>query len=153
MFRFLCYGKKTENLEASLVSKVIGSKQTTFIKKILLNDIIFFYVQGKIWGSARIASEGFESNERLWRNELYPYRFKIDNIKLIDSPFVFKDTEFCGMLRKEFGSHWGYKVLFTPSELPKDIGSQLNSLIEKESCVTDYSSEGIKNYFQRFQKK
>ncbi len=128
-FRFICYGKKTVNLATTVANLTIGSKATTFLNKIKNDDIIFFYVNGLIHGVAEISSEGFFSSDPLWNDNIYPYRFKIRNIRMLQSPFEFKATEECKLLREELGTHWGYKVLFTPNSLPLSVGQSILDLV------------------------
>lgn len=131
-YRFICYGKKKSNLDLSISALVIGSKSSTFITKISNGDIIFLYANGLIHGIAEVCSEGFINNEQIWRDNIYPYRFQIKNVHLLPAPLDFKTTEECQLIREELGTHWGYKVLFTPNKLPIDIGKSLHSLLESK---------------------
>jgi len=126
--RFICYGKKLENMYLSIQKKTLGSQFITFEKNISENDTVFFVCDSKIWGRAKVSSAVHFHDEVIWKDKLYPYRASISQIVVFQDPVKFKDLGLNSIFKETLGPQWAFKILFTPGEIPVAAHDSLNKL-------------------------
>lgn len=122
---FICY-KNTVNIEKTILNGVVGSNSSNFLDKIKNNDQLFLYCKNHIWAELSVSSEGFhDSDNRIWDNDIYPYRFNVQTTKVFEKPISLEVLGINEILRDIYGKHWSFKVLFTPKELPEQVVESL----------------------------
>lgn len=130
LFNIISFGKRKENLLLALQQKVIGSTLTTFKEKIEPGATVFLHCAGRIWATAQVKESYFFSEEVLWKDKLYPHRYKIHKCKLLASPVELSDGTINLEFRKVSGPSWAYRYLFSPKEIPKEIAKLISDKIE-----------------------
>lgn len=130
MFNIISFGKRKENLLLTLQLNVIGSSLTTFKEHIFPGATIFLHCNGRIWATAEVIDRYFYSEDVLWKDKLYPHRFKIHNCKLLASPVQLSDGVINSEFRKASGPSWAYRYLFSPKKIPEDIAKLINEKIQ-----------------------
>ena len=114
-YRFISYGKKLENLKASIQHNIIGSEFSTFQDKVKNGDQVFLVCNSKVWGEARVVGDvEFDQENRIWNDKIYPYRARITDVSILRVPFKLDQYDFNAEFRQSFGKGWAFKVLFTP---------------------------------------
>lgn len=146
--KLLSFGKKFENLSASIENKVLGSEFRTFSEKISIGETVVFVCASQMWGVAKVSTNVENDFSPIWKDKLYPYRAKIEQIKVFESPVSFSDSGVDQIFRKTLGKQWAYKVVFTPGELPPEAIDHLEKLFESvryldESRLHNYLSENV----------
>ena len=132
-YRFICFGKNIENVKIALVHKTIGSKSSKFVDQIAAGDKVFFYVNSSIVCTATVDGLGYYSDQVVWSDKLYPYRFKLKNITIHKPAYNFLTTTFKDRLYSEFGRGWGYQFLYSPKALPPILGRELETDLLKSN--------------------
>ena len=132
--RFICY-KNVKNMKVTVTQRVIGSKSKTFLNKINVDDELYLYCKSHIWAKLIVTSEGFEDSSRLWNDDIYPYRFIVDITDVLKEPLSIEKVGGSHLLREKYGPQWGFKVLFTPNELPENLINLLNSSMKDVANV------------------
>ena len=145
MFNIISFGKKKENLLIAIRQGVIGSTLTTFQDKIKPNSTIFLHCDKKIWATAQIQDDYFFSEEIIWKDKIYPQRFKIHNCKMLKTAIELNDGVINAEFRKISGPSWAYRYLFSPKEIPNNIA---NLILEKISNVETVSFEDFKKIIE-----
>ena len=149
--KLLSFGKKFENLSASIENKVLGSEFRTFSEKISIGETVVFVCASQMWGVAKVSTKVEHETSLIWKDKLYPYRAKIEQIKIFESPVSFADSGIDQIFRKTLGMQWAYKVVFTPGELPPEAIQHLEKLFDSvryldESRFPNYLSENVKKF-------
>lgn len=90
--KFLCY-KNTENLYLTIQNLTIGFRKDSMASKFTDGDVLLIYCRGHIWGTLTASGEMFQSQERVWKNGHYPFRLKIEKVKLFEEPINITDTD------------------------------------------------------------
>lgn len=124
-YRFVCFGKNIENLRVSLERGVVGFKSHSVLEQVSKGDVLFLYVNSAIVAVAKVESSGFESNETIWVDKVYPFRYQISVCEIIKSPQNFLTTPSRDLLYSSFGSGWGYKFMYSPRPIPGNIADQI----------------------------
>jgi hypothetical protein len=155
--RFLSYGKKLENLFISIDNKVIGSEFSTFSNKIHQGEKVALVCGSRFWGTAVISSEVQYSNDVIWKDKLYPYRAKLQDVKIFKKPISFAECNINEIFRLNLGKQWAYKILFTPGDVPVKAITILNDIFDKVELLgiekySEHFSEQIK-IFERLKQK
>ena len=134
-FNIISFGKRRENLERALESNTIGSALSTFRESVKPGATVFLHCNGLIWGSAKVSSDYFSSSAPLWDDKLYPHRFRISDVKLASEPVELCDGVINVQLRKQYGTGWAYKFIFSPKPLPNDIADLIIERLSAPSNV------------------
>jgi len=124
-FHIITFGKKPENLLKTLESKTIGSFLRTFESHVKKGSIAFLHCKSLIWGAAVISSDYFYDESPLWSDKMYPHRFKINQIYLVDEPIVLNNGHYNVALKELAGTGWAYSFIFSPKPLPAETGMQI----------------------------
>lgn len=124
-YNIVTFGKKKENLDIAVSNQLIGSYQNTFKNYITKGSVVFLHCNTLVWGSAKVASEYFYDESRLWRDKIYPHRFRLEEIRLLNDPFPISDGTINTELKKIAGSAWAFSYIFSPKPLPKSVGESL----------------------------
>lgn len=112
-------------MELAIETTTIGSSAATFHNYIEKGSIVFFHCSGQVWGKAKVVSEAITNHEPIWGDKVYPYRFRIDQVSMLESPYGLSGSKEASILREEFGSGWAYKFIFVPKPLPVEVGQLL----------------------------
>lgn len=142
MYNIISFGTKYNNLLASLEHQTIGSTLSTFNKHLKKGSKIFLHCQSTIFGTAEVTSEYFESQTTLWADKIYPNRFKIDNIIIVEQPQKLNDGIINNSFKEHYGAGWPYKYIFSPHPIPDSI-AQL--ILNKLSTSPIANQENYKN--------
>lgn len=132
-FNIISFGKKEENLKSSVAHGVIGSSLSTFKSNVASDANIFLHCNAMIWGLAKVSSDYFYSDVKIWEDKIYPHRFKISNISLFNQPIPLSDGIINKAFRDQFGTGWAYKFIFTPKPIPSDIATLILDAAKKEN--------------------
>ena len=124
-YNIVTFGKKKENLDIAVSNLLIASYQNTFKNYIQKGSVVFLHCNSLVWGSATVASDYFYDETRLWRDKVYPHRFRIEQIQLLEEPFPISDGNINIQLKKIAGSAWAFSYIFSPKPLPKSVGESL----------------------------
>jgi len=87
--KLLSFGKKFENMYLSIDTNTLGSEFSTFSEKIKVGEQVIFVCASQMWGVAKVRSEVVYEKDPIWKDKLYPYRAKIDGIKIFQAPISF----------------------------------------------------------------
>lgn len=134
-YNIVTFGKKRENLNLAIKNATIGSFLSTFPDYILKGATIFLHCESQIWGSAKIHSEYFRNDSKIWEDKVYPHRFLISEIKLTDDPVRLTNGIYNTELRSAYGTGWAYKFLFSPKPLPIEIGKKIDQDLNSRKTV------------------
>jgi hypothetical protein len=126
----ITFGKRFENLKRAIEHSTIGSYQTTFSTYLKNGSIIFLHCRSLVWGTAKVTSDYFYSDKVIWEDKVYPHRFLISNIRLVAQPLDLSNGYYNLELRKQFGTAWAYKFIFSPKPLPSNLGLEILSDLE-----------------------
>lgn len=144
-YNIISFGKMYENLSISVSTGIIGSKLKTFGENVTKGSIVFLHCNGKIWGSGIVLGNAEESRERLWSNDIYPFRNRIRLEHLTLDPVVLSNGVYNAALRADYGVAWAYKFLFSPRPLPEKIGREIyDDLLRSERVHQGAFLEKIK---------
>lgn len=121
-------------MKVTIEQMMVGSKSKKFLEKLKHGDDLFLYSKGHVWAKLCVDSEGFEDSIRIWSDDIYPYRFKVKVDCVLEQPICIETIGGSKLLRDTLGPQWGFKVLFTPNELPNDlVGLIVKNLKDKTS--------------------
>ncbi len=122
----ISFGKKPRNLILSLEHNIIGSFLRTASEHINRGSTVLFHCNALIWGSAKIDSEYFFDDQLfIWRDKIYPHRFKIKDVRLTSMPISLIQEGYNNIFRSDHGPGWAFKFIFTPKPIPDNISNKL----------------------------
>lgn len=125
----ITFGKNKENFELAIRACTIGSFLGTFKDHLRKGSNVFLHCDGQILAVAKVSSDYFFSNQKIWEDKVYPHRFRISDIVMLKTPIKLVNGIYNVELRKRYGTGWAYKFLFSPKPLPEDISNQILSEI------------------------
>lgn len=140
--KFVCFGKKIENLEIAIRALTVGAKKPHFLKQLKHNDEILLYCDGKIYATALIVGEGFVSKAQIWNDYEYEYRFNMTGVKILKSPYLLKGSPLHSEFSRTFGRGWAFKVLFTPQALSHEICNIIKLEIRRHEQIQGSTQNG-----------
>lgn len=118
IFNIVTFGKKDLNLQTAIINKTIGSPHASFEAHIKKDNTILLHSNGQFKAAAKVSSQYFLNNEKLWSDKLYPHRFKIDEIIIFEKPIDLLEIGFNDEMREISGKGWAFTYIFAPKPLP-----------------------------------
>ena len=151
--KLLSFGKKFENMYLSIDKNTLGSEFSTFSEKIKIGEQVIFVCASQMWGVAKVSSEVVYEKVPIWKDKLYPYRARIDDLKIFQTPISFVNCGVDKIFRDTLGKQWAYKILFTPGELPQEAEKLLEVTFKNSKFleVAEYEKY-FSNHLLEFEK-
>jgi hypothetical protein len=149
-FNIITFGKKADNFLISAQEGVIGTFLTTTPQYLQKGSIVFLHCRSLIWGIAKINSDYIYDEKIIWKDKVYPHRFRIEVLKMTTNPLSLVQEHYNDRFRESFGTGWAFKFIFAPKPLPASIGKDI---YEDLSNREDASLEAVFSMLDKLAKK